>query len=72
MEGRSIMVTMNTIHQVLGSTVCRRCICKRFKVNLEPSDCEYGMYPSPCSSCGNVHNIVIALRTSGKLKLLLK
>lgn len=66
------MANMASIHRDLGNTVCRRCIRKRYKVNLEPSDCIYAMYPSPCSSCGFVHNIVIGLHTSGKLKLLLK
>lgn len=63
---------MNTIHEQLGNNVCRRCINRTFHVNLEPPDCSYAMYPSPCSACGNVHNIVIGLRRSGKLKLLLK
>ncbi len=66
------MANMKSIHERLGNTVCRRCIRKAYKVALEPADCYYAMYPSACSSCGEVHNIVVDLRRSGKMKLLFK
>lgn len=66
------MANMKAIHERLGNTVCRRCIRKAYQVDLEPSDCYYAMYPSACSACGEVHNIVVDLRRSGKLKLLFK
>ena len=66
------MANMNSIQEALGGSVCRRCINRKYRVKLEPSDCIYGMYPSPCAVCGDVHNIVIGLRTGGKMKLLFK
>lgn len=66
------MANMNTIHRDLGNTVCRRCINKFYDVDLQPDNCVYAMYPSQCDACGNVHNIVVELRTSGKMKLMFK
>lgn len=66
------MANMNTIHKALGNNVCRRCIVKYYKVNLQPEDCRYAMYPDLCSHCGVIHNIVIDLNLSGKRKLMFK
>jgi hypothetical protein len=63
------MVSMERIHRELGQEVCRRCIAKRYNVSLLPEDCWYDTYPHPCSICGEVHNIVIDLKRSGRRKL---
>ena len=66
------MASMKDIHSALGANVCRRCINRWYRANLEPSDFIYADYPHPCSCCGNVQNIVVDLRNSGKLKMMLK
>ncbi len=66
------MANMNSIKSTLGNTVCRRCIAKYYGVDLQPSDCQYGLYPEPCGVCREVHNIVRGLTVSGKRKLLFK
>lgn len=66
------MANMKKINEKLGSNVCRRCINKKFNVSLEPKDCSYWMYPNQCSVCGEVHNIVTGLSSSGKMKMLFK
>ena len=63
------MVSMDRIHRELGEEVCRRCIAKRYNVSLLPEDCWYDTYPHPCAVCGEVHNIVIDLKRSGRRKL---
>ena len=66
------MANMKRITEKLGTNVCRRCINKKFKVNLEPKDCRCWMYPGECSVCGEVHNIVTERSPSGKMKMLFK
>ena len=66
------MVTMERIQKDIGVHPCRRCINKQYKVNLEPKDCQYYLYPVMCSKCREDHNIVTGFNLSGKLKLLLK
>ncbi len=66
------MVSMNRIRKELGQQVCRRCINQKYKVNLEPQDCDYYIYPAECSVCKQASNIVTGLRASGKLKMLTK
>ena len=64
------MANMESIHESLGPNVCRRCIRKRYNVDLQPEDCVYAHFPGECSCCGIPHNLVVGLRLSGKLKLL--
>ncbi|MBQ6595377.1 MAG: hypothetical protein IJH78_06975 [Clostridia bacterium] len=63
------MANMQMIHEALGPNVCRRCIRKRCRVDLLPRDCVYAHFPADCSCCGKPHNIVIALKLSGRIKL---
>ena len=64
------MASMESIHEALGPNVCRRCIRKRYKVNLLPEHCVYAHFPGEYSCCGEPHNLVIGLRLSGRIKLL--
>lgn len=66
------MANMDKIHRTLGDSVCRRCIARQYRVDLLPNDCWYATYPHACSSCGEIHNIVVDLRPSGKRKLFFK
>ena len=70
--GGKHMVSMDRIHKDLGIHPCRKCINERYKAALLPEDCQYYIYPVKCTKCGDVHNIVIGLNLSGKMKLLLK
>ena len=49
--------------------LCRRCINRQYGVNLKPRDCKYWAWQTPCAQCGNVHNIVVGLRFTGKWKM---
>ena len=66
------MVNMDRIRRELGESVCRRCISGFYRVDLQPEDCWYATYPHPCDHCGQIHNIVVDLKLSGKRKLLFK
>ena len=63
---------MSQIHERLGNTLCRRCIARKYHVDLQPMDCKYEIYPSVCDCCDTVHNIVIGLNGSGRRKLLFR
>lgn len=72
MYSKEVMMTVvnaGKIYSDLGGVVCRRCINKYYRVNLEPRDCRYEMYPHTCTSCGSVRNIVDGFNMSGKVKL---
>lgn len=49
---------------------CRRCINERYDLNLQPYDCRYMIYASPCTGCGELSNIVEGVRFTGFFKLL--
>lgn len=66
------MVTISKIISKFGGNICRRCINETFNSTLLSEDCLYEMYPSKCSCCGEMRNIVSGFRSSGKIKLLFK
>ena len=49
--------------------ICRRCINRQYGINLQSRDCKYWHWPTHCAQCGNVRNIVVGLRFSGKWKM---
>jgi len=65
------MFIMRRIHDQYGDNICRRCINKRFHVDLQQEDCLYG-YMYKCPGCKQGRQIVVGLTLSGKLKTLLK
>lgn len=66
------MVSMKTVIRDFGRPVCRRCINKRYHVNLQPQDFQYQEpYPRLCPNCKEVHHIVSGLSFTGKVKLLI-
>jgi len=66
------MINIGKVYSDLGTVVCRRCINRFYKVDLEPKDCRYEVYPHTCASCGSVSHIVDGFSMSGRLKLALK
>ena len=52
--------------------VCRACLNRIYKTNLQPEHCRYEEYPRICQECGEVKNIVIGITFRKKLFLLLK
>lgn len=67
------MVTIKKIRRLYGGKICRSCINKTYNTHLLNTDCIYGiLYPSKCAKCGEMKNIVTALRLSGYLKSLAK
>ena len=65
------MLTLEPVKKRFGDYICRRCLNKRYFVNLNKEDCRYGYY-AICPSCKEPRNIVVALEASGKIKMLLK
>ena len=55
-------------NRALGTT-CRRCINKKYALELEPADCIYLPYMYPCKKCGEMRNIVGKLRWRSRIKL---
>ena len=43
-----------------------------FRSHLRHTDCFYSLFPDVCSVCGQMRNIIVGLRLSGKLKMLTK
>ena len=67
------MTTAKKLFHDAGGSICRRCINRKYNLNLKRTDCLYGLaYPGVCTSCGAVQNIVTSLRLRGKIKLLLR
>ena len=67
------MVSIASIRSHFGALICRRCINRLCRANLEPSDCYYeSRFPRTCPCCGEVHMIVAKFRPSGVRKLLLR
>ena len=48
---------------------CRTCLNAHYRLRLKRRDCMYFYYPAPCVSCGQVRNIVMEIRPSGRWKL---
>ena len=65
------MLTTRRIKNKFGDNICRRCINRKYKVNLEPVDCRYG-YHYMCPCCKKVHNIVVGFSRSGRVKMLFR
>ena len=65
------MLTAAKIKKQQGDYICRKCINRLYKANLEREDCLYG-YFAVCRCCGKENNIVVEFTLSGKAKLLLK
>lgn len=65
------MQYMSRCHRhICSGTLCRQCINKLYHLNLQPYDCKYFFYPTTCSSCMDVCNIITGLTVTGRLKLL--
>lgn len=67
------MFIMSRIKKQYGDYICRRCINKRYHVNLQPQDCHYGYmgFMRECPRCRQGHHIVDGLSFSGRIKTLL-
>ena len=65
------MKTLYALREEYGGELCRRCINEVRGVRIERTDCWYAdtPYPTRCARCGELRNIVTALRLSGRLKL---
>ena len=71
MKGADHMLSANAIRKKYGDYICRRCINKKYHVQLEPKDCVYG-YLYKCRCCGQERNIVVGFTPSGHARMLLK
>ena len=56
----------STVKRSLGNT-CRRCINRRYKLNLTPEDCFYYRYKDECHRCHRMQNIVTDIGSRWKL-----
>ena len=66
-----MMLTAEKIRKQQGDYICRRCINRLYKTNLERKDCLYGFF-AVCRCCDKEANIVTGFTASGKMKLILK
>ena len=68
------MSIMSKIQKQYGDNICRRCINKRYHVNLQPKDCHYADmgFVKVCPRCRQEHHIVEGLTFSGRIKTLLR
>ena len=51
------------------TTLCRKCLNKRFDLNLKREDCRYNFYTGQCSECQKVKNIVTGVAILKRWKL---
>lgn len=65
------MLSIAKIKDKYGDNICRRCINRKYRANLQPRDCQYG-YTYVCPVCHKMHNIVVGFNMSGHGKLLFK
>ena len=65
------MLSAAVIRRRFGDNICRRCINKKYHVQLEPVDCRYG-YTHVCPCCKLSRNIVIGFTASGHAKMLFR
>ena len=67
------MAAIKDIKKKFGGLICRSCINKEYNVNLNRSDCIYGIpFPDICRCCEEHKNIVTDFTFGGKLKMLFK
>ena len=52
--------------------VCRNCLNEQYHLGLSSKHCSYMMYPSVCSRCGEVKNIVVSINFFKRLMIRLK
>lgn len=64
------MQYMSRCHRhICSGTVCRKCINEIYGLKLHPYDCKYFFYPTSCSVCMDVCNIITGLTITGWFKL---
>lgn len=61
-----------TFRQAGLQNQCRECINGQYGLRLNRSDCIYLIYPTECSCCGQVRNIVADITLWGRCKILLR
>jgi len=59
------------LEETVLKKTCRQCINEQYGLRLRRKDCLYFYYPSPCSCCGEIRNIVTEISARGRWKLLL-
>ena len=65
------MRNLKPVRDRFGDYICRRCLNRRYNVNLQPKDCRE-FYSGICPRCKEYHRLIVSLTATGKLKMLLK